>query len=252
MHTDLSQLSSETDRRPSFPSCAVVGVKSVAVEPPFRFYDHFLALIAFVSFAAICSQGLGQASNPLDTDAAVADIVREVVSRHGGQQAIERWNCGTITYSARGGAIPADGVATHTEAFDFPGRFRRLATIEFPGVRNQSQMVAVINQRGSWLVINDGEPIASDGTFAQRDRHSFADVISVAHLEGLVNDITKGEVLDVDRSPALRLTLAVEQANPVDYLIDVQTGLLALMSKRGFDPTSGRESTIETRFDSTR
>ena len=240
-------------------SCADVGRKRVIQTRIItRFISESLIMRSTMpqlcfALISIClhhlyARNTAQAVTPLDTNAAVADIIRDVVARHGGQEALSRWRCGSIRYTAEGDSVPLNGIATTTETFEFPGSFRRSVTVKSAGGSNLSQMLFIINPKESWMIINGGQPVANGRAFADRDHHSFADVISVARLEDFVENITKGEVVEFGGSPLPKLTVSVEQAKPIEYFISIKTGLLAMLSKRGTDPTTGRELRMVTSF----
>ncbi len=186
-------------------------------------------------------------SPTIDDNATVAEIVETLIKRHGGKNAPDRWGCGTIKFTTTAGILPPGiGTATVTESFAFPSFFKR--SIVADSTDGEIDLTFIINKDGGWMTSPGKPTMEIPRAFADRERHTFADICAVAHLRDNIGNLTIVRKLDIDSKPAIQLRLESEDLGTGDYFVDLQSGLLVGTSKQTLDPITGTQAIISTRL----
>lgn len=181
-----------------------------------------------------------------DTDS-VSKIVDTLVKRHGGKNAANLWKCGTLKFTTSEGILPPGlGTVTVTESFDFPSFFKRSIIAESP--EGKVDLTFIINKDGGWMTSPGKPTIEIPRSFADRDRHTFAEISAVAHLRDKIEHVKVVMKLDIDGRPAVQLRLESIDMGSADFFVDSQSGLLVGTSKQAQDPVTGHQATISTRL----
>ncbi|MEM8672167.1 MAG: hypothetical protein AAGG48_31925 [Planctomycetota bacterium] len=207
-------------------------------------------LAAFVCLAMswCLSTSQARAEPPaIDDNATVAEIVETLIKRHGGKNASDRWKCGTIEFTTTAGILPPGmGTATVTESFAFPNFFKRSFVADSPD--GGIDLTFVINKDGGWMTSPGKPTMEIPRAFADRERHTFADICAVAHLRDNIENLRIVKKLDIDSKPAIQLRFESEDLGTGDFFVDLQSGLLVGTSKQTLDPTTGTQAVISTRL----
>lgn len=186
-------------------------------------------------------------SPAIKDDASLTQIVDTLVTRHGGSTAADRWKCGTIQFTTSAGIFPATlGSVTVTESFEFPGSFKRSFVAESP--EGEIDFTFTINEQGGWMTSPGKPTMEISRSFADRERHTFADIANVAHLRANVSQLSIVDRFDVDGKPAVHLRLESEELGRGEFFVDLRSGLLVKTSKQTQDLLTGVDATIETRL----
>lgn len=210
--------------------------------------SHPLIIVVALSGALLADES-AKSSSAIATDSAVAEILKEVEARHGGQPAVDRWASGTIRYTTHGGVFPmAIGQTQITEAFKYPGHVRRLASIHSPDGQKKSELLFVINANGGWMVARGKDPLPMDPAGANRRLHPFADICNVPQLLRSSKDASNEGIVDIDGIRAILIRIPKNDSPTLDVFVDVQSGLIIKTLSGIVDPKSGRRATVETRL----
>lgn len=208
-----------------------------------------LAITVIVLSGPLLADESAKPSSAIATDSAVAEILKEVEARHGGQPAVDRWASGTIRYTTHGGVLPmAIGQAQITEAFNYPGRVRRLASMHSPDGQKKSELLFVINANGGWMVARGKDPLPMDPDYANRRLHAFAGICNVPQLFRSSTDASNEGIVDIDGTRAILIRIPNNDSPTLDVFVDVQSGLIIKTLSSIVDPESGRRATVETRI----
>lgn len=206
-----------------------------------------LAILCFAMSACVIAARTHAEPPAIDDTDSVSDIVDTLLNRHGGENATNRWKCGTLSFTTSEGILPPGlGSVTVTESFDFPSFFKRSIIAESP--EGKVDLTFIINREGGWMTSPGKPTIEISRSFADRDRHTFADISAVAHLRDNIEHVTVVKKLDIDGRPAIQLRLDSKDLGRADFFVELQSGLLVGTSKQAQDPVSGEQAAISTRL----
>lgn len=207
----------------------------------------YVAIVCFTMSAGVLTAQTRADSPAINDSATIADIVDTLVERHGGNKATDRWKCGTLKFTTSVGILPPGlGPATVTESFDFPNFFKRSIIAESP--EGKIDLKFIINKEGGWMTSPGKPTMEIPRSFADRERHTFADISAVAHLRANIKHLTVVKKLDIDGKPSVQLRLDSNDLGRGDFFVDLQSGLLVGTSKQTVDPITGTQATISTRL----
>ena len=173
------------------------------------------------------------------------DVVGALTKRQGGAHALDRWKCGKIAYRTHGGIIPREmGAVDITEVFDFPNNFKRTVTSDAPNGKHTSTYI--LSSDGGWMLEAGRPPVAIDSSFANRPRHSFADILDLAPLESHIQHVRLLGPAKRDGTDTICIELASDELGSCQYFVARETGLLVEYSHTTVDPTTGKDAAIVT------
>ncbi len=209
---------------------------------------NFFFTIACLGMSAGVLAAPTHADSPaIEDHATVVEIIETLIKRHGGKNAADRWKCGTVTFTTSAGILPPGmGAATVSESFVFPNFFKRSIIVDSPD--GKVDLTFVINRDGGWMTSPGKPTLEIPRSFADRERHTFADISAVAHLREYIEHLTIVKKIDIDGKPAIQLRLESGDQMTGDFFVDLQTGLLVETSKQTLDPTTGTPAIISTRL----
>ena len=228
-------------RRPHIAAVPRLNVTRFAMPKPLA------AIVCFAMSWCVLTAQTHADSPTIDDNATVAEIVETLIKRHGGKSASDHWKCGTIEFTTTAGILPPGmETATVTESFAFPNFFKRSIVADSPD--GEIDLTFIINKDGGWMTSPGKPTMEIPRAFADRERHTFADICAVAHLRDNIENLTIVKKLDIDSKPAIQLRLESEGLGTGDFFVDLHPGLLVGTSKQTLDPTTGIQAIISTRL----